>query len=225
MPFQPPATVVTLPLGKKSLSFTVGPTPHKKKHLPHLGATEICDPHQQLRISSAFGYAATLNGQIRAMGGACEALADKMRELTLNEVTVSCDLCDPPTAESSSDLDLGTMSICKFPQDLSELVRIVMREQVYLAGGYPIDMWAVDGWIWCRDSGGLATRPDPRALPAMCAGSDVYYDSFGNPSKERYGTYVFWDPVYGNLWSRAKGAQVNSYLTLFSGSNYYKYAC
>jgi len=224
MPFQQPTTVVTLPLGKKSLSFTVGPTPHKKKHLPHLVGTEICDPHQKLRITSAFGYSATLTGEIRAMGGACETLADKMQELTLNEVTVSCDLCDPPSAESSSDLDLGTISICKFPQDLSELVRIVMREQVYLAGGYPIDMWAVDSWIWCRDSGGLPSTPDARALPAMCAGSDVY-TFMGNPTRWRYGTYVVWDPVNGGLMSRAKGPQVNSYLTLWPSSIYYKYAC
>ena len=228
MPFAVPPVGVTVPIGtKKAVQITVGPTPPKHRRLPHrLGTPEICSDSQQAAIKAAFATSASwVNPLIRAMGGACETLADKMLNFGIDDVVIYCDFCDPPGAESSSDPDDSSMSICNFPSQASDLARIVIREQVRLAGGLPIDMWAVDGAIWCRGAGGSTSELDTRALPEMCYGSFKWITSGGHDSGMRAGAYFLWYPVLGDLYSRKKGVVVDIGQTVLGGSIWWKHTC
>jgi hypothetical protein len=227
MPFQTQPSIATLILG--GAKTILGSKPKAKsgtlmKHRPLL-PTDICDEEQKWAISAAFAYSDMLNHIIKGMGGACETLADKMLHLGINDLMIACDFCRGGQ-ESSSDAVGGqiTMRICSFPQ-LGDLTRIVMREQVRLAGGMPVDVWAVDSWVWFRGAGGDFSALDPRAKPAMCAGATTYHDSFGNATTGHQGTYVIWWPVDGSLWTRDKPGTHNTGTILINGNGYWKSAC
>lgn len=223
MPFQGPPVGVTVPLGKKSVQITVGPTPPKKKRLPRLGATDICNKSQKAAITAAFADAATRIPIVRSMGGACETLADRLENLGINDLTITCDLCTG-NQESSSDADFGTIQICSFPLVPVDLTRIILREQVRLAGGMPIDVWVVDTRVFFYSGGGVYSRGDSRAPAEMCAGSNPYY-FLGVLTKVRVGNYVWWDPPSGELWTLAKvGMPMHTWSSLGSDS-YLMYTC
>jgi hypothetical protein len=141
--------------------------------------------------------------EIRRVGGNWIDLADKMDKLGINDLWITCDFCksgeEASSAAASASGGLGSMAICTFPAQLSALTRIIMREQVRLAGGLPIDMWTVDGYLWCKAG---ATPPtwgalDPRARPAMCTGRPYYF--LGSLTKVKQGNYTWWDPYSGEV--------------------------
>jgi hypothetical protein len=141
--------------------------------------------------------------EIRRVGGNWIDLADKMDKLGINDLWITCDFCksgeEASSAAASASGGLGSMAICTFPAQLSALTRIIMREQVRLAGGLPIDMWTVDGYLWCKAGATPHTwgALDPRARPAMCTGRPYYF--LGSLTKVKQGNYTWWDPYSGEV--------------------------
>jgi hypothetical protein len=201
MPFQTQSGIAQIKLpGGVSVQVKAGPTTKAPKR-PPLGSTDVCSQAEQRAISSAFAYSAMLIPEIRLAGGNWVDLADKMDKLGFNDLWITCDLCksgEPASsAAASSSGGLGSMAICAFPAQLSELTRIIMREQVRLAGGLAIDMWIVDGYLWCKASTTSWGPLDPRARPAMCTG--LPYSFLGTVTKVKQGMYTWWDPVSGEV--------------------------
>jgi hypothetical protein len=228
MPFQTQSGSVKIKLpGGNAVQIV---RPNTRPPVPPLGSPDICTQAEQRTIASAFAYSAMLIPEIRRAGGNWVDLANKMDGLGINDLWITCDFCklgeEASSAAASSSGGLASMAICTFPALLSDLTRIIMREQVRLAGGLPIDMWIVDGYVWCKGISSISwSALDPRARPAMCTGRPYYF--LGSLTKAKQGNYTWWDPVSGEVRTQqSPPSPIHQGPMVVSGGSYaWQYTC